>query len=127
MSTAVWTSPNGARVDGPVVGGAVHFDSTPRFGSGNGQACNDAHHHAPCDCGNGTWARCEPPSAPEWSLSGPGELKVQGEWGYQAKVALRARGRYVLRVCARPGMVDQLGRPLRTDGAACSTLQWDVP
>lgn len=113
----------------PVAGGFVHLDSTPRFGSGNrGLPCNDEH-HAVCErdgLDHGpNWRPCEDPRGPVWRLvRGNAKTKVDG---FGLKVGPLASGHYAAEVCPRDDVQDALGQPVRTDGDACSTIEWDVP
>lgn len=112
----------------PVAGGFVHLDSTPRFGSGRGLPCNDEH-HAVCErdgLDHGpNWRPCEDPRGPVWRLvRGSAKTKVDG---FGLKVGPLASGHYAAEVCPRPDVQDALGQPVRTDGDACSTIEWHVP
>jgi hypothetical protein len=99
-----------------------------RFGSGNGQPCDDDHKDN-CRCPDGRVPQCEDRRGPVWTLEGPvprEALKVEGEWGFQAKVKLSGRGHYKLRVCPRVPLLDGHGRVVPLAPGACGSLEWDV-
>jgi hypothetical protein len=82
-------------VKAPVVGGSIHWDTTPRFGDrGNeGQPCNEEH-HTPCQSACGAWRRCEDARGPVFSVAGPAEIKLID--GFGVRVRITGRGRITL-------------------------------
>jgi hypothetical protein len=123
-SSSKWLK-NGRQVSGPELGGSGYFDSVQRFGSGNGQPC-DSDHPDNCRCPDGRVPLCEDERGPVWSLSGPGTLIVEGEWGFQARVQLNGRGRYRLSVCPRDPLRDGYGRIVGLNPGSCGVFEWDV-
>jgi hypothetical protein len=111
-------------VSAPVVGGTVHWDSTPRFGGGSngGQPCNDEH-HVPCTstvpgCGH-VWRQCEDPRGPNWSVDGPATIKHTDGFGIQVRVT--GTGKITVQACPKPDAHDHYGVPLSTGPSACSS------
>jgi hypothetical protein len=107
-------------VSAPVVGGMVHWDTTPRFGGhGNdGQPCNEEH-HAPCESDCGAWRHCEDPRGPVFQVSGPAEIKQVEGFGIRVKVT--GRGKITLTACPRRDAKDAYGVPLTVSPTACSS------
>lgn len=123
-SSSKWLK-DGRQVNGPVLGGALYVDSVQRFGSGNGAPC-DSDHPDNCRCPDGRVPLCEDERGPVWSLSGPGRLSVEGEWGFQARVNLTGRGHYRLSVCPRRPLLDGHGREVPLAPGSCGIFEWDV-
>lgn len=125
-SSSKWLK-DGRQVSGPQLGGAGYFDSVQRFGSGNGQPCDDDH-LSNCQCADGQQPQCEDRRGPVWSLSGPAgtRVNVEGEWGFQARVPLSARGHYRLSVCPRRPLLDGHGREVPLAPGSCGVFEWDV-
>lgn len=107
------------QVPKPVLGGYVVVDSTPRFGSGRGEPCNDEHP----GCGG---RKCEDPRGGIWRLeAGSGPLHIQAN-GFQCRVRLDVAGHYTLRVSPRPDCQDASGKPVQVRGDASTVTEWDV-
>lgn len=104
----------------PVVGGTIHWDTTPRFGGkGNdGQPCNEEH-HTPCESACGAWRHCEDPRGPDFKVEGPAQTKAVEGFGIRVKVT--GRGKITLTACPRKDAKDAYGVPLQTSQAACSS------
>lgn len=118
----------------PPGGVIVVVDSTPRFGTGNGEPCNDEHP----GCGG---RKCEDPRGGVWTLeehpaSYTGGIKIQAN-GFQARVGhpktkqdpnaqVMTPGHYRLRVSPRPDCQDAEGKPVIVVGDASTTTEWDV-
>lgn len=111
---------------GPVRGGYVVVDSTPRFGSGRGLPCNAEHHEV---CGGENWRKCEDPRGGLWTLE-EGEpeqpLHLQSD-DFQCRVGPLRPGHYKLRVRPRPDCQDHYGKPVTVVGEASTVTEWDVP
>ncbi len=107
-------------VKAPVVGGTIHWDTTPRFGDrGNdGQPCNEEH-HLPCESPCGAWRRCEDPRGPDFRIAGPAEIKAVEGFGIRVKVT--GRGKITLTACPRKDAKDAYLVPLQTSQDACSS------
>lgn len=99
-----------------------YLDSTPRFGTGNGQPCNEEH-HAPCTGDDGVnWRKCEDPRGGVWDTRNGAKLVDVCNEGYCAHV----KGPGQVQVCPRADLQDYEGVPVRKTGDACSG--WiDVP
>jgi hypothetical protein len=103
-----------------IVGDNHIWDTTTRFGSGNGQPCNDEHHEY-CDqfVGLGKGARCEPFDTElnlDVSVSGMGQCGNPPCWEQQGnRFQIRIKGApasYTIKVCFGGGNHDKWGRPL---------------
>jgi hypothetical protein len=98
------------------------LDSTPRFGTGNGQPCNDEHHTV---CGNncGSWRLCEPLGGPVWSVvSGASCIKgykTEND-GYGLKLQ-EVKCAVKVSACWPPSAKDQEGIPLDLTSAYCDS------
>jgi hypothetical protein len=112
---------------GPVRGGFVVIDSTPRFSHDvndpRGRPCNSEHP----GCGG---RDCEDPRGPLWEqVAGPAvKLKVDDNPFLLRVGPLSQPGHYAIQVCPRPDARDgEEGKPLRLGPSPCSTTEWTVP
>jgi hypothetical protein len=108
-------------VDKPVRGGYVVVDSTPRFGSGRGEPCNEEHP----GCGG---RPCEDPRGQLWRLEeGDAPLHLQTN-NFQCRVGPLKAGHYTLRCLPRLDYTDALGKPVVVTDAAKegTTTEWSV-
>jgi hypothetical protein len=112
-------------------GNTIEFDSTARFGSGRGTACNPDH-HAACDAQGDdhgpNWRHCEDPRGPIWTVlddCGASKVKItNGGWGIQF---VRVQGGTCrVQACPRSDVVDEEGQPVRTSADACSESSVEV-
>ena len=110
---------NHKQLAAPVVGGTVHWDTTPRFGGhGNdGQPCNDEH-HAPCESACGAWRPARIRAGPS-SRSRAG--RDQAGRGLRRPVKVTGRGRITVTACPRRDAQDAYGVPLTVSPTACSS------
>jgi hypothetical protein len=117
---------NHQSVKAPVVGGSIHWDTTPRFGAGGneGQPCNEEH-HKPCESPCGAWRRCEDARGPVFSVTGPAEIKLVEGFGVRVKIT--GRGKITLTACTRKDAQDAYGVPLKVAPTACGSRAVTVP
>lgn len=113
---------DGARrpTDKPVAGGFIEYDSTPRFGSGNGHPCNSEHD----SCGG---RDCEDPRGAIWTITG---APWRPDGGYQAFVGPLASGATITAtVCPKSDLQDGLGARVYTcgGGSGCGVSTITIP
>jgi hypothetical protein len=93
-----------------------YLDSTPRFGTGHGQPCNEEH-HVPCTGADGvSWRRCEDPRGGDWQVRGAAQLVDTCNDGYCAHV----QGPGQVQVCPLWNVQDAEGKPVHVAGDGCS-------
>jgi hypothetical protein len=99
------------------------WDSTPRFGSGRGQPCNDEKGYGACGGRN-----CEDPRGPVFTLlEAPAGVKSKvGGNPFQFQVGPMSPGSYRLRCEPRPDCRDALGVPVKVAQDAASECRWTV-
>jgi len=99
-------------------------DTTPRWGSGNGQPCNEEKGFGACGGRN-----CEDPRGPLFTMLEvpPGVAHhVKGDQPFQYVVASMKPGTYRLRCEPRPDVRDALGKPVRVGSDASTEITWSV-
>ena len=101
----IYMTGNSQMTDRPVRGGYIVFDTTPRFGSGNGTPCNSEK-----DGCNGR--KCEDPRGPDFSVDGPSEWKPLSNQTYQVKVGPLKQGRHAVTARPRAGLHDEMDQPV---------------
>jgi hypothetical protein len=106
-----------------------YLDSTPRFGTGRGQPCNDEHHDI-CSSEPGNpdapWRQCEDPRGGRWSVRNGAHLVDVCNEGPELGYCAHVRGPGQIEVCPPADVHDAEGKPVRVTGDGCSG--WvDVP